>query len=186
MIFYAIVGGVGLLFLIVTWLVGEIGDFFGGIFDHDVHVGAHDVGFGNGGEIRVGPPLVDVRSVAAFVTGFGAVGYLLTYLGWNPYWAVLPAMGTGVVMSLASYGITVLLFRQQATSSYSPNDLIGQSAEVTTPIPTDGMGEVSLTFKGAYSHYAARSSDNQPLASGTRVQIVEFLGTTAVVSKKIA
>jgi membrane protein implicated in regulation of membrane protease activity len=185
MIFYGIIGGVGLLFLILSYIVAEIGDLFGGLADHEVHVGGHEIGLGHDGEVSVGPPMLSVRSLAAFLTGFGVIGYIMTSLGWSPYWAALPGLGSGLVMFFASWGITAALWKQQASSNYSPVEMVGQYAEVITPIPAGGLGEVALTVRGSSARYAARSKDAKPVPSGARVKIVELLGTTAIVEKEV-
>jgi membrane-bound ClpP family serine protease len=60
---------------------------------------------------------------------------------------------------------------------------VGQVAEVITPIPFSGLGEIALIYKGTREHHAARSVDNEPIESGCRVSIVEFLGGTATVER---
>ena len=174
MIAYAVIGAFGFIFLMLSFVIGELADAIGGIFDHDTDSDA---------DVHAGPALFSIRSIAAFITGFGAVGYLFTDMGWTPLAASLPALGSGILMFGLSYGVTSMLYRQQADSSYNPRELIGHTAEVTLPLSPDSFGEISLTYKSSFVHYAARSRTKEAIGAGEQVKIVDFLGTTALVEK---
>lgn len=186
MVTYAIIGGVGFLFLILSFLLGEMADSLAGLFEHDVDVdvGGHDVvDVQHDGEVHTGPSFFSIRMLAAFATGFGVVGALAVSRGWDPLMAALPGLGTGALMALASYGFSTLLYRQQATSSYTPSEIVGLTAEVITPIPQNGIGEIALVVRGSREHLAARSVDGQSVGAGTTVKIANVSGTTAVVKQ---
>jgi membrane protein implicated in regulation of membrane protease activity len=174
MVAYAIIGAFGFIFLVISFIIGELADAIGGALDH---------GADSDTDIHAGPALFSVRSIAAFVTGFGTVGFLFTQMGWTPLAASLPALGTGVLMFGISYGVTSMLYRQQADSSYAPKELVGHTAEVTLPIAPGALGKISLTYNGSFVHYAARSRGKEEIGAGDLVKIVDFIGTTALVEK---
>jgi membrane protein implicated in regulation of membrane protease activity len=187
MIGYIVLMSVGFVVLLLSFIFSSLVDAFGGLFggDHDlnVHIGDHEVADVHTGEgVSVGPSFFNLRAIAAFVTGFGAMGWLLTSLGWNAYLAALPSLGVGVLMALITYGITLALFKQQSSSSYSPKEIIGQKAELVIPIPKNDCGQIALVYKGSRIVHAARSSDGAPIAGGI-VKIDTIVGDTAIVSK---
>jgi len=178
---------VGFLVLLVSFIFSGLVDAFGGLFggDHDVsiHLGDHEVVDVHTGEApHVGPSFFNLRAIAAFVTGFGAMGWLLTARGMDPYLAALPSLGVGLVMALITYGITLALFKQQSTSSYSPKEIIGQKAELVIPIPANDCGQIALVYKGARVVHAAKTIDGSPIAGGP-VKVDALYGDTAIVSR---
>ncbi len=186
MIGYIILMSVGFLILLLSFifsgLVDAFSDLFGGDHDVSINVGDHEVVDVHTGEgVHVGPSFFNLRAIAAFVTGFGAMGWLLTSLGWNAYLAALPSLGVGLVMAFISYGITVALFKQQSTSSYAPKEIIGQKAELVIPIPANDCGQIALVYKGSRIVRSARTKDGSAIAGGL-VKIDAILGDTAIVS----
>lgn len=187
MIGYLIVGGVGFLFLVVSFLLGEASDVVHGLFEHDFHVdiGGHDVvDVTHDGEAHVGPSFFNMRVLAAFITGFGMVGALCMNYGWEPLPASLPGIGVGVVMAGAMYGFSALLYRQQGSSGYRPQELVGGVAEITVPIPENGVGQIATSVRDSSSYFTARSEDGGSIPTGQRVEIVGFAGITAIVKQK--
>lgn len=187
MIGYIVLMSVGFLILLITFIFGGIVDAFSGLFggDHDFnfHVGDHEVADVHAGEgPNVGPSFFNIRAIAAFVTGFGAMGWLLTSLGWNAYLAALPSLGVGVVMALITYGITLALFKQQSSSSYSPKEIIGQKAELVIPIPPNDCGQIALVYKGARIVHSAKTQDGSAISGGL-VKVDAMYGDTAIVSR---
>ena len=187
MLGYIILMSVGFVILLLSFIFSGLVEAFGGLFggDHDlnIHVGDHEVADVHSGDsMHVGPSFFNLRAIAAFVTGFGAMGWLLTSLGWNAYLAALPSLGVGFLMALITYGITLALFKQQSSSSYSPNEIIGQKAELVVPIPANDCGQIALVYKGIRIVHAARTRDGSAIPGGL-VKIDAMLGDTAVVSK---
>ncbi len=187
MIGYIVLMSVGFIILLLSFifsgLVDAFGEFFGGDHDASIHIGDHEVADVHTGEgVHMGPSFFNLRAIAAFVTGFGAMGWLLTSMGWNAYLAALPSLGVGLVMALITYGITLALFRQQSSSSYSPEEIIGQQAELVIPIPQGDCGQIALVYKGARVTRAARTKDGSAIAGGL-VKIDALYGDTAIVSR---
>jgi membrane protein implicated in regulation of membrane protease activity len=55
--------------------------------------------------------------------------------------------------------------------------LIGQTAAIVTPIPVDGVGEISYVQSGSRYSAAARSLNQKAIAAGQTVKIVRIVGT---------
>lgn len=170
------IGSIGFLFLLLSFALGEISDFFGGIeadHDHDV---AHDADHGGG------PSPFSTRVLAMFVTAFGASGALATHYGVSP----LPASGIGFV-SGGFFGSLVYLFAkflhgQQASSQVRAAEVIGQTARVIVGIPANGLGQVRCRVGEELVDRIARTADGSAAPENSMVRIQDIVGEIAIVS----
>ena len=125
------ISAVGFVFLVVSFVFGEVFDRFG--FDHDTD---HDVDGGGG------PTFFSPRVLSVFITAFGGAGAIATYYGLS----TLPASGVGLFSGGAFgamiYAFARFLFGQQATTEVKTGDFVGQTARVIISIPKDGVGQV--------------------------------------------
>ena len=121
--------------------------------------------------------------VATFLTGFGGGGTLAHYqLGWALVPGLVVAIVAGTVLAGAAFAVLELLFsRTQAGSEFAVGDMIGRTAEVITPIASDGTGEIAYTVKGQRQRSAARSLAGAAISRGGSVVIEKFVGATAYV-----
>jgi len=196
--FCLVFGGVWLL------LAAFLGDILGGgdadvgghDFDaggHDIDVGGHDVDAGGhdiGGHVGVGDamhlgpfsPLI----LACFLATFGASGLILSKL--LPTRAldilvILPAAGIGTMVSVGLiYGFNRLALSLEGSSEALTSQLPGLSAQVTTPIPANGKGEISLVARGSRFTRPAQSLDGLALPRGAKVIIEEVRNNLLIVS----
>jgi membrane protein implicated in regulation of membrane protease activity len=166
----------GVFFAILTGGMGWLSDLGGG----DVHVDAS--GHLDAGHIHP----VSGTTVATFVTGFGAGGTLAHYaFNWSRTGSLLLATGSGLLLAAAAFVILDVIFSQtQAGSEFDSEALIGRTAEVITPIPKDGAGEVAFEVKGQRESTAARSIDGAPLPRGRLVVIEKVTGSTVHVRER--
>ncbi len=144
---YSVCFGVGFLFAIVSALIG---DLFGG---HDAHLdlgsGGHaDAGFGHADTPGLSP--FSPTSIACFITAFGAFGLIFSRieLTRSP-WISAPLAGT----------------------------LIGLTATVITPIPSNGVGEIAYVQAGTRYTAPARNDLPTTVASGEAVRILRIVGS---------
>lgn len=158
---YAAIALIGLVFLAVTFLVGEIADLF-------------DTGEG------VGP--FNGKVIAVSLTAFGATGLIATYLGAAPLPSALVAAVVALLFGAAAWWLVVLFYRQQATTAVSLAELRDRLAEVTVTIPADGLGYVVVRDATGSRQLLARSAHGAPIPAGRLVRIAEIVGTTAVVA----
>ncbi len=178
-LFYNSCLGVGLGYALLT-------SVFGWLFDH---------GDGGGGDVQVDATghldaghisPVSGTSIATFITGFGAGGTLAhNVLDWNLIPGMLLAAGSGLTLAGAAFVILDFIFvRTQAGSEYVMADVVGNVAEVITPIREDALGEIAYVVKGQRERMSARASDGVALAKGTLVIIESLTGATAYVRRK--
>ena len=59
--------------------------------------------------------------------------------------------------------------------------LVGRSAEVSVAIPSNGVGQVSVSLAGERTEHVARSKDGRAVARGTEVVITALRGDSVVV-----
>jgi membrane protein implicated in regulation of membrane protease activity len=87
-----------------------------------------------------------------------ATAYAITYVGWR------------------------LVTGSRGTSQIRMADLTGVAAEVLTPIPAHGLGEVAAMVAGQRYTGPAREVEGREVPRGARVTVVEVLGSTLVVT----
>jgi len=178
--------GVGLLFLIVTALLGGLGDFGG-----HVDVGGHEIDLGGGegggdvGGHAVGLSPVSPILISFFLTAFGAVGGICMSL-WNiPFsWSLLIALVMSFAMATLVYFLLLKVFEAtQGGVEVNVSDLPGREADVITGIPKGGTGEIAFITSGGRLNGPARSEDGKPIPYNTVVRIVKVVGNTYIVRK---
>lgn len=172
----------GLGFAILSGLLAGV--FSGGAEAH-VDVGAGHVDLGHGVEGTVHFPLLSPVTIAMFVATFGGAGLLLMkQFGWP-----LPLHLTGAIVAAGAVAFATawLLYKVfKATSAGAPPEAaeaVGLDAEVTVPIPHEGLGEIAYTVRGSRLTSPARTEDGKELPQATPVRIVKQVGTTFLVKK---
>lgn len=160
MLIFWVIAGVALLLLVLTV---TLGDFLDGIID------AIDV---TGGYLSS-------TVVLAFLAAFGIVGGLLlattdTSVLLASLGGVVAGAAVGAGAGVATRALTDGPTAHQITSS----DYVGQPATVTTSIPSDGLGQISLVVAGQSTALAARADG--PVPTGTGVTVVANLGPGVV------
>jgi membrane-bound ClpP family serine protease len=90
-------------------------------------------------------------------------------------------IGALIIAILSHFAFFYLLIAPQGSSDITQSDIVGATAEVTTPIPVGGMGEVTLVAQGGRISYPARSLDRVALPRGTTVTIIEMVGSVVAV-----
>ncbi len=149
--------------------------------DSDLHVPSGD--HAAGGEDRTGISPISPFTIAIFVTAFGATGLVARGLfqvseRTSLIWATLGGL---IVSVLAYIGFTYLFIKPQGSSEVRVSDLAGSDAEIITPIPAGGMGEIALVAQGGRVTYSARTKDGTGLPAGQVVRVLRVLGGVAYV-----
>jgi membrane protein implicated in regulation of membrane protease activity len=159
------IGGIGLVLLIASLLLGDLFDgALGSVLD-GVNLGALDAGWLSG------------AAVSGFLAAFGFVGALVAGpAGTLP--AVLAGLGAGVVVAGFAGWLTRALTRAGTDVTPNATTVIGCRGTVVSPVPSEGFGEVSVVVAGHLSKYHARCSE--PLPMGRPVVVVGVLSPTAV------
>lgn len=162
---------VGVIYALVSGALGWFSDL--GVGD-DIHVdvsGHLDAGHAHP---------ISGTTIATFITGFGAGGVVAHYLlRWTGLASLATATACGVVLALAAYLVLELIFSQtQAGAEYETGEVVGRDAEVVTPIPAGGTGEVAYLAHGQRELAPARTSDGSPVPRGRPVVIERVVGQT--------
>jgi membrane protein implicated in regulation of membrane protease activity len=180
MIIYAICLAVGLVFTIFSAITSH---FFGG---HDF--GGHDADVGTGGHADAGYdhsglPGISFFSptvLASFVTAFGACGLILERIpATKSIWISAPLSAVaGMLIALVTFLLFNSLFKSfQGSSESRVGSLIGHIASVATPIPQNGVGEISYVQGGSRYTAPARTTDGAAVTAGKCVRITRIVGT---------
>jgi membrane protein implicated in regulation of membrane protease activity len=170
----------GVLFSAFSLIFGAHG-FDHGDFDHG-GAGGH-----SGSDSADVPSPFNPLVISSAITAFGAVGLIAkTGFGMADILSAVVALGfAGVIGALIFFGIVKFMYGSQSNSVFSLNDLVNTEAEVITPIPANGMGEIAYVANGVRYNLSARSSDGEDIARGTTVIIREVAGNAAYVQRRL-
>lgn len=125
--------------------------------------------------------------IASAITAFGAMG-LIGKIGFkmSDFVSALVSLGiAGAVGAAIFFGIVKVMYNSQSNSTYSQNDVIGFDAEVITPIPSSGLGEIVYVINGVRYNLAAKSADSEGIGRGEIVKIRNILSNVAIVVPKM-
>lgn len=175
MIIYVICLVLGLAFTILSAFFGH---FFGGGHDSIDASGHAEAGLSHDGE--PGISFFSPTVLASFVTTFGAVGLILTKIdATHSVWISAPiSLISGFAVALVVLWLFNLMFsKTQGSSESRVASLIGQTAAIVTPIPDNGVGEISYVQAGSRYTAAARNEKRGVIAAGRTVKITRIVGT---------
>lgn len=161
------IAAVGLVFLVISLLFGELFESFG----------LHD---GSGAGLD-GHGFIDSRAVAVFVTAFGGFGAIGIRSGFGVVPSALLGLASGFLLGGAVALFARFLLAQQSTSSVSGLQLVGRTAQVTVTIPAGGVGQISCRVGEERVEKIARSRGGAEVKSGTLVLVEEFTGDSVIV-----
>lgn len=157
------IGAVGLVLLVVSLIAGDIHSGLFDWIDNDLFSGA---------------------AVAAFLSALGFVGALVQNASGNPTVATLTGAGAGLGVAYAARGLTRSLQSGEGDTTVRTEALVGARGHVIEAIPNDGMGMVTVRVAGHLTRLNARC--DQPLPTGTGVEVVAVQSPTAVTVRPVA
>jgi hypothetical protein len=164
MITFLAIGGVGLLFLLVSLLVGDVFEAMGFDFGLDA---SHDFG------------VFDSRVIAVFLTAFGGFGVIGAALGYGAFAGSLFGLLGGAGFGAVVFYFGKLLYNQQSSSSVSAENLIGRTAQVVVGIEPGGLGQISCRIGEERVEKLARTTGGEIIKAGQLVRI-ESIGSDSV------
>ena len=172
-IFYAIgiVSLVVLLFQMLLALLGLSGD-------HGADVGGH----GHGDDHGSGHGIITIRTVMAFMSGFGWTAAILLNRGY----AIGPAIARAVVVgALFLLGTAILirnLLKLQSSGNLDYTNAIGTVGTVYSTIPgaEAGGGQLELLMQGRLITADARTRSSPDLKPGTQARVVALIGQSTL------
>jgi membrane protein implicated in regulation of membrane protease activity len=163
------IASIGFLFLVLSLLFGEIFEHFGVDADH---------GFDHSG-----PSFLSTRGISVFITAFGGIGAIAVRYGLSTTGASFAGFAGGLGCAYIIYVFAKFLYNQQASSSMSTQDLVGQTGRVVIAIPAGGLGQVRCRIGDELVDRIARSRSGEAIAENLAVRVEEILGETVIVSR---
>ena len=173
---YGICLVVGLTFTIISVLAGH---FFGGHGDHVAGSGGHAEAGADASDMP-GISVFSPTVMAAFVTAFGGFGLIFTQFPKTS--SAIISAPLSLLGGLAVAGALLIFLRAvfshtQSSSEARVANLIGAEANVITPIPGNGVGEIAYVVGGTRYTAPARVENNVSVANGSTVKITRIVGT---------
>lgn len=148
--------------------------------------GADTVEAGHGGDVAHTEfhfPLFSPLALATIFASLGAWGLIAKFGlemrdGRSLAVAVPAALATGYLVTMVAFR---LIQGSRGTSSIRNEELVGAQAEVITPIPAGGLGEVAAMVSGQRFTAPAREASGAAVGRGALVQVTQAVGSTLVV-----
>ena len=133
---------------------------------------------GSGGGLHVGDmlaPFLNASSLLAFLTWFGAAGYLaLQFGGWALPFGLAAALLAGIAGAVLLGAFLRKVMAGEVTLDPRDYRLEGTLARVTVSIPETGAGEIVFAKAGRRRSEAARSATGHAISRGTEVVIMRY------------
>lgn len=159
---YWVALGVGVAFLLLSILLGDLFDFLDFL----------DFGLGDG--FAATP--VFFTAIAAF----GGGGLLALNIGGvSAGLSIIVGLGTAVALGGAAAAFFRILGKQEAGEGFSIGQLVGARGMCTVAIPPGSTGRISIHHQGMTRAIAATSSEQ--IRAGDEVEVVDVVGNTVKV-----
>jgi membrane protein implicated in regulation of membrane protease activity len=165
---FLVIGGLGFAFLIVSLVVGDIFEMFGGSAD----IGDPGVDFG----------FLDSRVLAVFITAFGGFGAIAAQMGFGAVVSSFVGLLGGVFFAAVVSVFGRFLIGQQASSTVSDHDLLGRTAQVTVAIKPGEVGQITAKIGDERVEKIARAKSGEEIKTGSIVTIESIAGDSVIVS----
>lgn len=166
------IAAIGFLFLIISFLFGEIfghGDSLG--HDGDAHGDVHGIS------------LLNPRVLSVFVTAFGGFGAIGVHLGQRVEISTIIGLLGGAIFGSIVYFFARFLYGQQASSGVEVGELVGRLAQISVAIPAGGLGQVRCAVGESMVEKLARTTDGGAIPANTSVRIESIVGDTVLVRR---
>jgi len=167
LVLFAIIGGIGFLFLLISLAVGDVFEAVG----FDLDGGANGTDFG----------LLDSRVLAVFLTAFGGFGVIAAQNGLGAVGSSVAGLIGGVVFAAVVSVFGRFLIGQQASSSVTDEDLLGRTAQVTVAIKAGTVGQITAKIGDERVERVARAKDGAEIPSGSIVKVDAVIGDAVIV-----
>jgi membrane protein implicated in regulation of membrane protease activity len=160
-VLFLIIGGLGVLVLALSLLIGDLLHF--------------DVSHPDAGGV------FSLPAIAGFIGAFGFGAAIVAALG-VPGGTGTALLG-GIVAALPTAWLATRLARMamnmRTDATPTQRDMIGTTGVVVTPITVNGFGEVRISLGGQPVKLSARA--DRPIPLGARILVVEATSSTSVI-----
>jgi len=145
--------------------------------------GGGDAAAGHDHSVHLSP--LSPTAIAIFVTCFGASGFVLEeYVKTGAYASIPIAFVIGAAVTAGMLALFAKIFSVTQQSS-EPNaaELAGLVAQVLTPIPENGIGEIAYTARGSRFTAPARHVQGWAVPAHSAVVIERLVGNVVYVRR---
>ena len=163
---------------------------------HGGHIGGHaHVGHaGHTGHAHAGAQsytdlthisVFNFGTIAAFLTWFGGVGYLLSRYSGLLFWVAfsLSSLGGIVGAAIVFLFLTRFLMAHEKPLNALDYEMVGVYGQLTSAIREGGTGEISFSQEGVRRGAPARSEDGTAIQRNTDVVVTRFESGVAYVRR---
>lgn len=149
---YACLFAAGIIVTVISLIFGEFG------IDTDDEIGNFSV-----------------TNLSIFSTVFGGTGFLVhRMINQDVLISSIIAAASGIVVTAIFTSAIKMLKSNQANSLLTEDDYYASSGVISTTIPSNGIGEVTLKVRGTISSRPARGERGKPIERGTHVKVVRY------------
>jgi hypothetical protein len=184
---YQIFYGIGIISTII--LVFQLILSLVGAGDHADFAGGGDAGFDGGVDIAhsTGLHIISVRTVIAFLAGFGWSGAVALRQGLGMPLAILVAVLVGVTLMLLIVFLMRMLYGMRHSGSLDYRNAIGLVGTVYIRIPPErrGEGQVKIMVQGRLGMVSASTDAKTAIPGGSQVRVVELVTPRTVLVQEI-
>ena len=124
-------------------------------------------------------------TIAAFLTWFGGVGYLLSTYSGLLFWVALglSTLGGIVGAAIVFLFLTRFLMANERPLNALDYEMVGVYGQLTSAIREGGTGEISFSQEGVRRGVPARSEDGTAIGKNTDVVVTRFESGVAYVRR---
>ena len=165
--------GIAIIALAVLTMQLVISLIFGMHHVDSLDVGDHDSGMS----------IFSIRGMTAFFTGFGWMGVICTKRELGLPLTVFLALAVGVILMAAIYVMMRGVMRLQSSGTLDYGNAVGQMGTVYVTIPPvqRSGGQIETMIQGRLVTAEALQKGSQPLKPGTKVKVVERIGSSTLI-----
>ncbi|MDY0019045.1 MAG: hypothetical protein RBT47_03500 [Anaerolineae bacterium] len=175
-IFYtiAITSSVVLIVQIILNLIGLSDEDLGMEGLSDTLEALDDAAF-DGGDTGLG--LLSVRTILAFLMGFGWGGVVLAGMHGHPLLVAFGAFIAGSVFMFTVFWLMRQMFRLTDSGNITLDSAAGKTGTVYLPIPPQrsGMGQVQVVIQGRLRELPAVTDAPETLPTGIHISVVQVI-----------
>ena len=165
----------GVQTILALFGIGDHGDMPDLDVDVDIDTDLPDFD-GDHGDADGGLSVLSVRTITAFLVGFGWIGAACLSSGMGILGTFSIAIGVGLVLMFMVFGIMRLFYNMQEEGTLNYRNAIGEIATVYLPIPGNGTapGQVQVMIQGRLKVVRAFTSRPDRIENRASVLVVEL------------
>jgi hypothetical protein len=157
--------------------------FFGADDSSGDALSAHDASFADGSHHPSGLAVFSIRTVSAFLAGFGWTGAIWLSRGHGVLVAGLCGTLVGAALMVSTFLLMRSLLRLQDSGTLDYANAVGLTGTVYAPVPPGrgAGGQVEVLIQGRVVFADAVSDASEVLRTGSKVRVVSLVGRSSFV-----